>query len=86
MSETQIPKPKKKPMSPFRRIVLEVAFIVFLFYSNLLMGEYTQSGAGKANGFVWAVKDIFTWENFTIAIVFALIGHLLFDYLLKRRN
>ena len=26
------------------RAVIEVGFIVFLFYSNLLMGEFTRSG------------------------------------------
>ena len=29
--------------SPVLRAVIEVGFIVFLFYSNLLMGEFTRS-------------------------------------------
>ena len=62
---------------------LEVAFIVFLFYSNLLMGEYNHSGQGDVKGLVWALKDIFTINNFIIAIVSATIGHFFFDYLRK---
>jgi hypothetical protein len=27
--------------------VIEVGFIVFLFYSNLLMGEFERSGMGR---------------------------------------
>ncbi len=60
---------------------LEVAFIIFLFYSNLLMGEYNGTGLGKAKGLVWVLQDIFTLYNFIIAVVFATIGHLFFDYL-----
>jgi len=60
------------------RAAIEVAFIVFLFYSNLLMGEFTRSnGAGKT--FAFAVVDIFTRTNFAIAIVTAIIGHALFE-------
>ena len=29
------------------RAVIEIAFIVFLFYSNLLMGEFERSGMGQ---------------------------------------
>jgi hypothetical protein len=29
------------------RAVIEVGFIIFLFYSNLLMGEYERSGLGQ---------------------------------------
>jgi hypothetical protein len=28
------------------RAVIEVGFIIFLFYSNLLMGEFERSGMG----------------------------------------
>ena len=65
------------------RTVIEVAFIMFLFYANLLMGEYTKTGKGRINGMVWAVQDIFTFDNFTIAIVAALIGHLFFGAIRK---
>ena len=66
-----------------RRAVIEVAFIVFLFYSNLLMGEFTASrGPGKSLAF--ALNDIFTGTNFVIALVCALIGYLVFEYLRKK--
>jgi hypothetical protein len=63
------------------RLIIEVAFIVFLFYSNLLMGEYERSGMGRAMGLAWAVKDILTPENFAIAITAALVGYVLFEFL-----
>jgi len=74
---------KKLPL--VSRIIIEVGFIVFLFYSNLLMGEYSHSGLGQTKGLLWAIEDMFTLTNFAIAIVLALIGYLIFDYLLKRR-
>lgn len=63
------------------RAVIEVAFIVFLFYSNLLMGEYERSGMGWKRGLVWAIGDIFTAANFEIALIAGLIGYILFEYL-----
>ncbi len=32
------------------RAVIEIAFIIFLFYSNLLMGEFERSGLGQTRG------------------------------------
>ena len=65
------------------RAAVEVGFIVFLFYSNLLMGEFTRgNGTGKTLGM--ALYDIFTAENFAIAIVSALVGYVMFEYLRKR--
>jgi hypothetical protein len=66
------------------RAILEVGFILFLFYSNLLMGEFTHSGFGQSKGLLWAVQDIFTMINFTIAIVLALIGYLFFEFFRNR--
>jgi hypothetical protein len=37
----------------------EMGFIIFLFYSNLLMGEFEASRLGQKVGFVAAVKDVF---------------------------
>jgi len=34
------------------RAVIEVAFIIFLFYSNLLMGEFERSGMGARRGWL----------------------------------
>jgi hypothetical protein len=65
------------------RAVIEVGFIVFLFYSNLLMGEFTASnGPGKSMAF--ALRDIITRTNFAIAMISALIGYVVFEYLRKK--
>jgi hypothetical protein len=66
------------------RAVIEVGFIVFLFYSNLLMGEFERSGPGSSRGFVWALKDVFTSLNLGIALIAALLGYLIFEFLRKR--
>ena len=66
------------------RAVIEVAFIVFLFYSNLLMGEFERSGMGRTRGIAWALRDVFTAANFGIAVVAAIIGYILFEFLRKR--
>jgi hypothetical protein len=36
------------------RAMVEIGFIMFLFYSNLLMGEFEGSGLGQKVGFVGA--------------------------------
>jgi hypothetical protein len=66
------------------RGVIEVAFIIFLFYSNLLMGEFERSGVGQKRGIAWAIGDVFTTANFEIAMIAALIGYGLFEFLRKR--
>jgi len=66
------------------RAVIEVGFIIFLFYSNLLMGEFERSGMGQKRGLAWAIEDICTVANFEIALIAALIGYILFEFLRKR--
>ena len=66
------------------RAVIEVAFIVFLFYANLLMGEFERSGMGTRKGFASAIVDVFTVANFEIAMVAALIGYGLFEFLRRK--
>lgn len=83
MEEQRNPNNTKK-LAPIWRSILEVGFILFLFYSNLLMGEFTHSGFGQSKGLIWAVQDIFTITNFIIAIVLALIGYLVFEFLRNR--
>jgi hypothetical protein len=74
---------KRNRLKPLSRAVVEIAFIVFLFYSNLLMGEFTgTSGAGKTMAF--AILDIFSWTNFMIAMVSAGIGYLVVEALRKK--
>lgn len=67
-----------------RRALTEIGFIIFLFYSNLLMGEFTHSGQGRGRGLAWAIGNIITAENFAIAVVAALIGYLVVESLRKR--
>lgn len=66
------------------RAAIEVSFIIFLFYSNLLMGEFTNSGRGNKRGLIWAIGDIFTFYNFIIALGLALIGFNVFELLRKK--
>jgi hypothetical protein len=66
------------------RAVIEVGFIVFLFYSNLLMGEFERSGMGMKNGLLWAIGDVFTAGNFAIAMIAGFVGYVLFEFLRKK--
>jgi hypothetical protein len=66
------------------RMLIEVSFILFLFYTNLLMGEFEGSGMGQKKGLVWALSDILTRSNFEIAIIGAGIGYLLVEFLRTR--
>ena len=66
------------------RAALEAGFIIFLFYSNLLMGEFEHSGRGTAMGLGWALRDIFTADSFLIAMVAAIVGWILVELLRKR--
>lgn len=74
------PPPRLKPIW---RVAIEVAFIVFLFYSNLLMGEFTVAN-GRSKTLAVALRDIITPENFLIALVSALIGYVIFEFLRKK--
>jgi hypothetical protein len=66
------------------RAVTETGFIIFLFYSNLLMGEFSRSGMERGRGLACAIEDIFTEANFAIAVTAALIGYLVVEFLRKR--
>ena len=71
-SMPRIPKDPQR-LTPLWRAVIEIAFIVFLFYSNLLMGDFeSRNQHGKT--LVSALRDIITPTNFAIAIFSALIG------------
>jgi hypothetical protein len=75
-----MPPPRLKPLW---RALIEVAFIVFLFYSNLLMGEFTGvNGQGKTLAF--ALHDIITPANFLIALLSAFIGYVIFEFFRKK--
>jgi len=66
------------------RAVIEVGFIIFLFYSNLLMGEFERSGMGQKRGVAWAIGDVLTAANFKIAAIAAIIGYMLVEFLRHR--
>jgi hypothetical protein len=74
------PPPRVKPLW---RALVEIAFIVFLFYSNLLMGEFTGVN-GQNKTFAFALRDIITPTNFLIAVVSAIIGYGIFEFLRKK--
>ena len=66
------------------RALIEMAFIIFLFYSNLLMGEFERSGVARERGLAWAIADVFTIANFEIAAIAAFVGYILFEFLRTR--
>lgn len=70
-------------LNSLSRALIEIAFIVFLFYSNLLMGEFTQ-GNGHGKTLAAAFMDIFSRTNFAIALVTAFAGYVVFEFLRKR--
>lgn len=74
---------KARRLTPVWRAVVEIAFIIFLFYSNLLMGEFNAS-AGKGKSLLVALQDIVTPANFAIALISALIGYVVFEFLRKK--
>jgi hypothetical protein len=65
------------------RAVIEVAFIVFLFYSNLLMGEFTVAN-GRGKSLAYALNDILTGKNFLIAMISAVMGYVGFETLRRK--
>ena len=71
------------PKNRHLRAVVEVGFIIFLFYSNLLMGEFTVT-AGHDKTLLAAIIDIVTVKNFAIAIITAVVGHLGFEALREK--
>jgi len=70
-------------LAPLWRALIEIGFIIFLFYSNLLMSEFTRTNRdGKT--LLFAIHDIFTADNLTIAVSCGMIGYVVFEYLRKR--
>jgi len=81
IDQNNIPKITKKNTL---RAIIEIGFILILFYSNLLMGEFVRSGEGYKKGFGWAVLNIFTQVNFAIALIMACFAYLIVEYLRKK--
>lgn len=75
---------KHRRLNPIWRAAIEIGFIIFLFYSNLLMGEFERSNSANGKSLFFALGDIFTAANFGIAILSALAGYLVFEYLRRK--
>jgi len=78
-----VPKSKPKKVATVARATIEVAFILFLFYANLLMGEFTRSNQ-RGKTLIHAIADIFTLTNFLIGAMAAVVGYLFFERLRRR--
>jgi hypothetical protein len=78
------PKATVRHHTSFWRAAVEVGFIIFLFYANLLMGEFTATN-GRGKSLAFALRDVITRTNLAIAIVTAVVGHFAFE-MLRRRN
>jgi len=76
------PKLPRK-LTPTWKALVEVGFIIFLFYSNLLMGEFTRAN-GRGKSLAFALEDIFSLVNLVIAVISGLVGYLVFNYLRER--
>jgi hypothetical protein len=63
------------------RAVVEVSFIMFLFYSNLLMGEFERANSVGGKSLTGAILDIFTTTNFVIGILASLAGYVIVEFL-----
>jgi hypothetical protein len=63
------------PKNVHLRAAIEIGFIIFLFYSNLLMGEFTAS-AGRGKTLVHALTNIVTPKTLIIALITSIVGHL----------
>ena len=77
-------KAEKKLIHQVLRALIEMGFIIFLFYSNLLMGEFDRSGNGEKHNLGWAFNDILTVDNFVIAVIAAIVGYLVFEFLRRK--
>ena len=72
----------RQHLAQFWRAVIEISFILFLFYSNLLMGEFTVAN-GRGKSLAQALCDIFTGTNLLIGLTSAAIGYVAFESLRK---
>ncbi|MFI5151063.1 MAG: hypothetical protein ACHQRM_15115 [Bacteroidia bacterium] len=76
-------KTRRPALKPFLRALIEVGFIIFLFYSNLLMGEFTRSNMpGKTLSA--ALINIFSVPNFIIALTSGIAGFFVFEFMRKK--
>ena len=66
------------------RAAIEITGILFLFYANLLMGEFTRGAGLLGKTLAFALCDIFTKENLLIGVVAATVGFAVFEWFRKR--
>lgn len=74
----------RRQLAPVLRAGIEMGFIIFLFYSNLLMGEFTRANSAHGKSLAFALWDVWTAQNFAIAVVAALVGYVVFEFLRRR--
>ena len=60
----------------------EIGSILFLFYTNLLMRQFTRSR--QASGLLAAISDVFTPTNALIGLVGATVGYFYIEEMRKR--
>ena len=77
------PGGRRQRLGPVLRAVIETGFIIFLFYSNLLMGEFERAN-GVRKSLAVAFADIFTPTNLAIGVGSALVGYVVVEFLRRR--
>lgn len=78
--QNTVEEKSNKKIHPVLRLIIEMGSIIFLFYSNLFMGEFTRAHIRQGNTFMHAISDIFTLDNFVIALVAAFVGYIVFEF------
>jgi hypothetical protein len=66
------------------RLAIEVTSIMFLFYANLLMGEFERSNSIGGKSITVALADIFTITNFVIGLAASVVGFVVFEFLREK--
>ncbi len=67
------------------RALAEILFIMFLFYANLLMGEFTRARSlPHASTILAGITDIFTPTNAVVGLIAAIIGYFCIEGIRKR--
>ena len=64
------------------RALAEIAFIMFLFYTNLFMGQFTRSR--HPPGILIAFLDLFTFTNAVIGLLGAIAGYFCIEWIRNR--
>lgn len=75
---------RRTRLAPALRAVIEAGFIMFLFYANLLMGEFERANSAGGKTLSEALIDIFTLANFAIGVSAALVGYVVVEYLRRK--